>query len=852
MKDEPRTLERVHAEAGSRFGVVLKEHRLAAGLSQEGLAERARMSVDAISALERGTRRSPRRDTVALICDALALDGAARSAFIATADGAREPHGPASRRAADHDAHNLPLSLTMLHGRDRDLSSVSEQLEAHRLVTLTGFGGVGKTRLAIETGWRLLGRFPDGVHLVELAPVTDVYLVAQRVATALGVPTQAEQLGGDLWIDAVREKRCLVILDNCEHVLDAATTVALRLLQRCPELRVLATSREPLRIPGERVVHLAPLTLPAGNDGDDTIEGIRSAPAVTMFLDRVADVAPDFPIASADASTWTSVRNVCTRLDGIPLALELAAARVPALGLDALERGLRDRFRLLTGGARTSLPRQQTLEATLDWSYEALTPGEQCVFDRLGVFAGGFGADAVVAVCACDDGDEPDVVAALGHLVEKSLVVVDSAVPRTRYRLLETTRAYALRRLSAAGTERDARLRHAGYFHGQSARLRHSWGTRPLVEWAEQYHVELDNFRAALVWSIDERGDLRLGAEMLCNLTRLIEWFALHAELIRWCERTIAAFGADAPPLIEAELLLTAVRQHNALGAFHTSLPQAQRAAELCRAHGADVGLAYALTLSGKALACDPARRDEADRALDEAIAIFTTQARPDEAVLHEPDKARFSMAALALAFKAFSVEPVHVDRRRGYLLDALEQLRALIPGHWIIGVLHAFVSDLELEVGDYDTALHWAEQSMASYQGPGSRYGYIFALNAAATVRFAMGDGARARSCAGELLAFARRIGSAPGFAMALIVLAALEADARSFTSAAGLLGAWEASPSRMDTPIATMTYLLSRARPAIVDALGEAGFARALRAGARWSVDEAMATASAAAEPR
>lgn len=850
VNDHPPTLEAGRTDDAVGFGTLLREHRLAAGLSQERLAERARMSVDAISALERGTRKSPRRDTVDLISNALSLDAGARSTLLAAAEYAREPHGAApAKRPADPDAHNLPHLLTMLHGRDRDLAFIIEQLASHRLVTLTGIGGVGKTRLALETGWGVLGEFADGVHLVDLAPIADPELVAPRVASALGVPAQAGQLAGDLWMDGLRDKRALLVLDNCEHVLDAATTVALRLLQRCPRVRVLATSREPLHVPGERVVHLAPLALPPADEGDVAIDAIRAAPAVTLFLERISDAAPDFSIASADAETWTSVRNVCARLDGIPLAIELAAARVPALGLQTLERGLRDRFRLLTGGMRTSLPRQQTLQATLDWSYEMLSAAEQHVFDRLGVFAGGFTSDAVAAVCTTADADESDVLSALSSLVEKSLVVADGQHAVTRYRVLETTGAYASRRLAAAGAAHAARLQHARYYHTLSLGLRGAFGSTPFVKWVDEYRVELDNFRAVLAWAIQERGDPRLGAEMLCNLMRLVEWLALHAEVVRWCERAIAAFDGAAPPLIEAELHLMATRQHNALGAFQIGLQATERAAVLYRQHGTKLELAYALTLFAKALASDPARREDADRAVDEALAIYADAARLEERRAGEPELAPLMMAALARAFKAFTIEPGEIERRRTYLLDALERFRTLIPGHWIIGVVLAWLSEIELEAGRYDASLAWARESIESYHNPGSRYGgYIFALNMSATVRFAMGEREDARACAAELLAFSRRIGSAAGFAMVLLLLAAIEADSGNFTLAAGLLGAWETSSARPDTPVATMSYLLSRARPGMIVALGKGGFDEKVEAGSRWSVDDAMNAASIA----
>jgi len=856
LKDQPSSLEIEQNDVRARpavaeFGVLLREQRLLAGLSQEALAERARMSVDAISALERGTRRSPRRDTVALITGALGLADATENALLAAAERARKSLTASAAKHDAGDAHNLPLSLTVLHGRERELEAVAGELARHRLVTLTGFGGVGKTRLAIETGWRMLGEFPDGVHIVELAPVADSELVGARIAAVLGAPAQAEQLAGDLWIDGLREKRMLVILDNCEHLLDAVASTTIRLLQRCASLRVLATSREPLRLPGERIVRLAPLGLPAPGTTDSAPETIGAAPAVALFLERVSDAAPDFALSATETERWLSVRNVCSRLDGIPLALELAAARVPTLGLAALERGLQDRFRLLTRSARTALPHQQTLEATLDWSYEALSDQERSVFKRLGVFSGGFTAEAAGRVAAGESVAKEDVVYVLDALVNKSLVVIDAG---TRYRLLEITRAYALQQLGAAADADAAYRSHAEYYHSLSLGARAAFGTRPFVEWTQEYALELDNFRGAMAWTIDERHDVELGGEILRNLTRLFEWLLLHAEVQRWCGRALAALRGGESPLLEAELELVSTRQGNALGAFHGVLDSAERAATLFRAHGAGLPLAHALTLLAKSISSYPERREEANRILDEALAIY---AQADELGVAdegagEPKIVRFTMEALAVGFKSFTIEPRDTARRRAYLLESLERFRTLIPGHWIIGVLLAFLSELELEAGDYDAARAWARESVEAYHRPGSSYGYIFALNVSATVEFAMNERESAHDDTLELLEFSRRIGSAPGFAMALLLLATIEAHGGDAVLAAGLLGAWERSPDKVDCPVATTRYLTSRVRPELFHTLGEPAFLKAVAVGTGWSAEEAMEIARTAVEHR
>jgi predicted ATPase len=776
------------------------------------------------------------------------------SRLIASLDallGAKAPPPPVPADAREAPSSNLPRQLTSFVGRERELAMVAAELAVHRLVTLTGFGGVGKTRLAFESGWRLIGDFADGVHVVELAPVADPELVASRIAAAVGAPAQAGQLTGDLWIDAVREKRMLVILDNCEHLLDAVASTTIRLLERCVSVRVLATSREPLRVPGERVIQIAPLALPAYDESDAVDETIRTAPAVALFLERVYDTAPELALSTAERHTWVSIRNVCTHLDGIPLALELAAARVASLGLPALERGLHDRFRLLSRGSRTSLPRQQTLQATLDWSYGALSGQEQDVFKRLGVFAGGFTAEAAGNVVRGEIVDEDEVVYILGSLVDKSLVVIDAG---GRYGLLETTRAYALQQIGAGADAHATFLRHAEYYHSLSLRVRAAFGTRPFAEWTAEYRLELDNFRAAMVWAIDERNNVLLGAEILCNLTRLLEWLLLHAEVLRWCERALAAFDGTARPLLEADIQLTATRQRHAVGAFHAAIASAERAAALYRTCAATLPLAYALTLLSKGISSYPERREEADRTLDEALAIYAEADARDAADDRpgEPQMVRFTMASLAGAFKAFTIDPAEAERRRAYLLESLERFRTLIPGHWIIGILLAFLSEVALEAEQYESALAWASESVEEYHRPGSSFGYIFALNACATAQLAMERRDKAHDAARELLGFSRRIGSAPGFAMALLLLATIEADGGNAILAAGLLGAWESSAGKLDCPVATATFLLARLRPALSQSLDRTTLIRAVADGARWSVDEAMNIATTSTEQR
>jgi len=426
-------------------------------------------------------------------------------------------------------------------------------------VTLTGVGGCGKTRLALEVSRAVLDQYPDGVWLVELGPLADVALVPHSVAAVLGVRQAAGQTSISALTTRLRERRLLLVLDNCEHLLESCAALIDALLRACPDIRVLATSREPLRISGEiawRVPSLAvpdPLHLPP-------LSELQRNPAVQLFVERARAVEPRFSLSDHSAA----VAEVCARLDGIPLALELAAARVSVLPVSQLATRLDQRFRLLTGGSRAALPRQRTLRATLDWSYDLLSVPERQVFERLAVFSGGCSLEAAEAVCAGDAIEPQDVLDLLAQLVGKSLVVADVARDGTaRYWLLETMREYARERLASAGTLRAVARRHAEYFLRFVAALdpdqpmRRSMvtlGSSSLLDLAER---EQDNLRTALRWWI-EIPDAEQAAQQAAGL--FLIWFCRGsvAEGRAWLNELLALPLARATPDIQKRLLTMA------------------------------------------------------------------------------------------------------------------------------------------------------------------------------------------------------------------------------------------------------------------------------------------------------
>jgi predicted ATPase/transcriptional regulator with XRE-family HTH domain len=483
-------------EQPAAFGALLKRHRAERELTQEELAERARLSVRAISDLERGVRRVPYRDTVRQLADALELSPADRRALEV-----------ASRRVG-HESPERPAPCTMPNettsfiGRSRETAALSACVRwaTGRLVTLVGPGGIGKTRLATEVGGLLRPEFPDGVYFVSLAPAASPDLVPSFIARSLGVHGRGRRSLLERVKEHVRPMSLLLILDNFEHLLDARSCVA-ELLEACPHLRILVTSRAVLHLSREHLFEVPPLSLPSGWHKLDA-EVLGRYDATALFLERAQAARADFVVADYEAS---AIAEICWRLDGLPLAIELAAARLRLLSPAALLDRLTQRLDLLIGGAQDVPARQQTLRRTIDWSYGLLTPSEQRLLARLSVFKGGWAPEAAQAV-AIDEGTVGNVLDAMAVLVDQSLVrsVVGRREPR--FILLETIREYAAERLEVAGEREEVRARHAAYFRELAEEGEPHLLGPDQVAWLDRLELEHDNLRAALLYA-DEQGD---------------------------------------------------------------------------------------------------------------------------------------------------------------------------------------------------------------------------------------------------------------------------------------------------------------------------------------------------------
>ena len=472
---------------------------------------------------------------------------------------------PGHVSAARH--HNLPAPHTHVIGREQDSATVGNLVlqEPGRLVTLTGTGGCGKTQLALLVAAGLVDRFADGVWLVDLAPVHAAHLVPYAVAAALGRRERSGEVLLDTLVAYLTARDLLLVLDNCEHLIDACASLAESVLSGCPLVRLLATSRERLRVGGEATWRVPSLASP-GPRATLSPDGLLEYPAIRLFVNRVRAIRPDFALGSANAS---SVAGICTRLEGLPLALELAAARVPALSLPQILEHLDDSVRLLVGGSRTAPTRQQTLRATLDWSYSLLSDQERAVFGRLAVFAADCSLDAAEAVCSAGDVAPSDVLDLIQRLVDKSLVLADEQDGRSRYRLLEPLRQYAREQLITGGELADVRRRHAMFFltFGEQRERATNVGGPARPAATAELGQEYPNIRLALGWT-QEHGEAQIGLRLARTVQFLWQARGYPSEGLAWLERLLALPGAEEPTPARAVCLLAAGRLATMLGSL--------------------------------------------------------------------------------------------------------------------------------------------------------------------------------------------------------------------------------------------------------------------------------------------
>ncbi|HKX16504.1 MAG TPA: LuxR C-terminal-related transcriptional regulator [bacterium] len=485
-------------------------------------------------------------------------------------------------RAHEALPNNLPAHVTSFIGREREIADVIGLLDSSRLLTLTGSGGAGKTRLALQVAAAALRDFADGVWMVELASLADPSLVPQTLASVLSVPEHPGRPLSETLVDALRHKCLLIVLDNCEHLQPACAQIANALVRGCPRLRILATSRVALGVPGETVWRTPSLSIP---DLDQTFEPavLQQYEAVQLFIERARSVQREFALSMNNAH---AVARVCRELDGIPLALELAAARTRVLTVEQIATRLGDRFQLLTGGSSLVVPRHQTLQATMDWSYDLLSKKEQVLLRRLSVFAGGCTLEAAEAVCTGSQVSRADVLDLLTQLVDKSLVQVELHEGAARYTLLETVREYGRNRLKDNGETDEARRRHCDWYCAVAERAKPELFGPHAIAWLERLETDHDNFRGALEWCrIEPDVPNAAGLRLVVVLYNFLETRGHFAEVRQWLDEMLTLYK-DAAPVWRARGLNLAGHLAYTQGDSERALIRCEEALALSRTAG--------------------------------------------------------------------------------------------------------------------------------------------------------------------------------------------------------------------------------------------------------------------------
>jgi non-specific serine/threonine protein kinase len=824
------------------FGWLLRRHRLAAGLTQEALAERAGLSVKGLSLLESGKRQVPYRHTVALLARALGLTASETATLDAAVVRARTPAGASASMAQGEDVatgqsvlqflatppdrrSNLPAQLTSFIGRAREQAEVVSLLGRARLVTLTGAGGSGKTRLALMVAGTVLADYPYGVWLVELAALADPALVPQTVAQVLGLREQPDRTPLEMLLSYLQYRCALLVLDNCEHLVGACAELATALLLGCPQLRLLATSREALEVAGEALYRVPSLRVP-DLDHLPPLDRLAQYEAVQLFVERAQARRADFALGR---SNGVAVAQVCIRLDGMPLAIELAAARIDTVPVQTIATRLDDRFRLLTGGPRTALPRQQTLRATLDWSHGLLSPSEQVLLRCLAVFAGGWALEAAEAVCAGEIVAKEEILDLLSALVHKSMVQAEEVDGGPRYRLLETVRQYGQERLAAAGEEAAVQDAHLAYFLALAEQADSGfWGSEE-VYWMDRLEAEHDNLRAALRWSLQAGDDT--GMRLAGALGRFWMLRGYPREGRTWLE-AVQARNSSAAPAVRAVALGWVAQLAHMLGDHEQATTAWEASLPLAREAGDNQEVAWSLMSLGR-LAHQQGDLERARALTEEGLA------------LHRAINFPYGIAC-GLWFLAEVALTAGDYRQAAALLEEALSLMRLLREPYGIATLLLSLGQLALDQGDYARAAALCTESLEFNQRARSPVRGAQVLAHLGLAVLALGEWERAGTLLRQALTLHWEVGYTVYMAACVEGLAALAGAQGRWQEAAQLLGSAAIVREGNGFPLRRGERATrDRTEAAAQAALGEAAYAAIWAEGQALPLDEVVALA-------
>jgi predicted ATPase/DNA-binding NarL/FixJ family response regulator len=699
---------------------------------------------------------------------------------------------PASKSSGR--AGNLPAELTSFVGRRREIAEIKRLLSASRLVTLTGVGGAGKTRLSLRTATEVQRAFPDGVWFVELAALQDQALLSQAIASTLGLRDRTARWPAPALAEYLSNKRLLLVLDNCEHLRNASAVLADTVLRAAEGVHILATSRQPLGLTGEHIFGVPTMSMPDPDRLPPT-DALAQYEAVNLFVDRAVAVQPAFLVSEANAET---IVRVCQQLDGIPLAIELTAVRLRALGLDEILERLEDRFRLLTAGSPGVLPRHQTLRALIDWSHDLCSERERTLWTRLTVFSGGFDLPAVEAICAGGEVDDEAVLGLLADLVDKSIVVADDQEGRQRYRLLETVRQYGLERLRAAGAETEIRRRHRDYFAELVERALAEWLSPKQGQWMTDLLREHNNLRAAIEFCFVRPGQAEAGLRVAGALW--FYWIAtgLTSEGRRWLERGLEL--DERPSRARARALWVCAY----LCIIQEDIATARPMITECRTNAEHLDDAESIAWA---------------RQLDGMVAM--------------------SDGDLANAHTLFE-DGLTRHRCTGNSLGTLDTSFYLVP--------------VKALLGNLDSAVQVCEDAIALCDSLSERWLKSYMLWDLGLLAWQQGDVDRAAASARDGLRLAREFNEQWVIAFCFEILAWVAGGESKYSRAAYLLGAADRLWRRIGAPLFGMSHLVGyhdRQQGHVREALGDRAFGANFGTGNAMNTDDAIAFALEEREP-
>lgn len=733
-------------------------------------------------------------------------------------------HGAVSQHF-NTSPHNLPLPMNRFIGREREMTSVRGLLMTSRLLTLTGAGGSGKTRLALQVATDLLEQFEHGVWWVELAALSDPLLVPQAVAAALSIPERAGCTVTEAVSDALRPKHVLLALDNCEHLLAACVQLIETLLRTCSQLRVLVTSREALTITSETIWLVLPLRVPDTYQ-PPPIEALLTYEAVQLFVERARSVRASFTLTPENAP---AVVQVCRRLDGMPLAIELAAARIRALSVEQIVARLDHAYRLLTGGSRSALPRQQTLRAAMDWSYDLLSTHEQALFRRLSVFAGSFSLEAAAAICADAPGEAYDVLDVLSSLIDKSLVLMEQRGGEARYRLLETIRQYGQDKLQEYAEAATVRRTHRDWYARLAEQAEPEMLEARQKSVLDRLEAEHDNLRVALGWTLEHQ-EAETAAQIGAAIARFWLLRGYMSEGRRWLERALA--GLSAKNAVRAKALNVAAMLASLQDDNNTARMLAEESLELSRALADRKQTGYALYILGR-LARIEGNYTGAVTFLEESLALFRELTQNDDIALVLSD---FGLTVLYLGdderATALCEQSLALSRELG-------DLRGIAS--WL-----ANLAIVTLARGDTGRAQELCDESLALRRGLGYKGGCAHTLAIMGRIALDQGASERATACYQESLTLRQETGEKEGIATALEGLAAVAGMQGRPANAARLYGFAETLRTLLGAPLTPIDRLAYQYSVAALRAqLDEPAFLNAWAAGQALTLEEAITEA-------